>query len=294
MSGPFGARGGFSIAQVMVAAALVAGLAATVAQLSNNANQASVKTRDASAIASIRAQVAAINQDQMTWLTAQKAAPGNLGACLIVSGSTYSCPAATTVSDTQLLAMRPPAGAISAMSLVSVSGQQLAGSPTAPQYYDANGIALSAAVCPATNTNANCRFRATGYMIRDVAATNVDPQNVTFVVKLELNPTLSTNGTMPFATVYDSINLATLWRQAPPPCSAGFIGFDNSTPAKRVCYQVTTCAGTTQFSGWDLTTVSSLGYAAMRCLPYAPYANQGCPAGQVVVSFGPGTSVVCN
>ena len=272
---------GFSIVQVLIASAVVAGLALVVVQIAKTLNSSTQKTRDVSTVASLKNLSSTISQDLQSWLKVMRnnSLTSPLMNCMPISLSGFDCPSADSppITDPQVTNALPTATVITSVAIVTPTGQQIAGPVSAPQYFDNNGGSC---------TGTNCRYRAIGYFLRETTDAHSDPGKTAFVIKYERNPTQTSKGELVLAPTYDTIIVNREWTETMPDCSSGYVA--PSASGTKICYSVAACpqppvvAVPQMFVGWN-TSGPNAGQAICVNVPI-PYQGD-CPAGQVVTGF---------
>lgn len=203
---------GFAILQVLSAAAVVGVLGGTVAYLSGRSTSLSSKLRDKGSYSILKSQSLNLSQDPGYWVV-QLRADSDIENCLNPDpAGPWTCPAAynPTPADPTITNLASGGKTLSTVNLVDMNGTPIAGTASAPLYFDSNGVDSSSSACPGGNQNAQCKFQAVGYMIRDNASG--DPGNVIFVRKLEQTKHTIKTGSTPLPPVYLQVDVGTKWK----------------------------------------------------------------------------------
>lgn len=192
---------------VGIAAFLIAGLMKQLSMLGNKSNQTGV-------VFEFRNKVNAISKNPEEWLNKMRAAYSDYASCIPDAASVssnYKCPNIyPNIKDEDSL-LEKAAGPhlhVASSPMIDLLGESLAGSLENPLYLDSNGR-----TCTAENPAATCPLISTGFFLRSNNATDQNPGNVRFIVKLQRN--LSALAKNPSLGVmkpeYLSIELGAAW-----------------------------------------------------------------------------------
>ncbi len=279
---------GFSIVQVMVAAAMVGGLSLLITKLSKSMLFQSNHSREAATLTALKNEGPPILKDIPTWLARMRSSNSDLNTCIPASGAPTSCPNGT-ISDASVQAAFPGLKVVS-MNLVDFLGSPLAGSESNPLYLDSYG-----ATCTANNCR---RFQVIGYFARQNATGN--PGAIEFAYKIDSlrTNTESFQFRSELVRIPIGLNWTALSAQCPPvgqPSKTLFIGINadrspicqapppgpsipNSCPANNVLVP----------NGSGGVTCAPVPMPAMPAVPSLPWS---CAANEVLKSNGSGGAI---
>lgn len=198
-----------------IAIALVGGLAQQVMSMNKSSKQIA-------AIIEMRGRIAALSKDPDTFLNKMRSVipPGSsvsLEACIPTvtnPGSTkYTCP--NVLSDDELIAERISNEdtengryKVSKVPLYDPRGELIA-----PRYLTDTG-----AECTHSNPETKCPFMSEGFMFRENASSDGDPNpfpgSVKFVSRISMNPKFPKSGGTPMKAMFMSVDLGTGWRKS--------------------------------------------------------------------------------
>lgn len=206
----FGSRAGLSIVEVIAASALAAGLSLVLATMSKQVSIGNVRVSNEATLVAIRNQIAASSSDPEAWMRILKSSNAELKACFRTAGAT--CPAAAStavIAADPVLIAESTAKTISTTDLYDLNGIRFAGkadSGTNGVYYDAMGLPC---VSASPNTDKACRYRSTGWIIRQNASGS--PGRVVLVRKIEQTTGSITKESPAMAPIFERVNLGTMW-----------------------------------------------------------------------------------
>lgn len=214
-------RGAVSLAQLMIAVGIAAGVTLLVAKLGDNTSQVQKRSLGNSGTLEARARIAILNKEISRWWSKdlqpadQLLASSVLTNCLKTSGAVCPPDAKSSIQDDAVIAEAGTRAVVpvnlyvrvksNAGAPVAADFEKISGTVAAPVYLDNSG-----ATCAAGAADKRCVREVTSYFIRQNATGN--PGAVYFIVRMRQNPaTLAPNAPPTIPTTYDKINVGLLW-----------------------------------------------------------------------------------
>ncbi len=211
-------RSGFGLVQVLVAAALIAGLSLVVVQLGKSVGIQQRRSTDVGTLSNIQSKFVLSSDSIPAWITRQRSNSSLVDQCLPNDGRTPACPGtqrSALARHGDVLAGIGSAEIVS-LPLVDVLGVPLAGSEGHPHFLGLAGVPCGTAI-------GGCTFQSTGFLVWENSPRG--PTNVKFFVKVERNPFALQPEQTPFRARIFDMNVGDLWKQtdASSSCAVGQI-----------------------------------------------------------------------
>jgi len=201
---------GMSLMAVIVAVGIAGGLAFMVSELMLNSAKVSRSSRITGSFIDLRSQFVLINKDPAFWLTKLRESSATkdiFAPCLVKTANPkYKCPPV----DDKLFDLDPElkklAGAFHPASspLVDINGQKIAGTNKEPHYIDVE-------TRPCESAPNQCPLQSTGFFVRESTKETDSPGTVSFVIKIERNPSYTLVSETPMKPTYISLFVGTSW-----------------------------------------------------------------------------------
>lgn len=234
-------QSGFAIAEVVIAAGLLAILVILIGGLGQQVSSFIKRTTQTSAILELRSMTSSITRNPEKWLDtlrSSSATNGIYAGCIPdpkLNASTFKCP---PVIDPQSLAsndveLSKIAGNyyhVASVPIVDPTGVLIAGVDDSPVYLNNEGR-----VCDNTQNINSCPFKSQGFLLRSNQYGDQDPGAVKFIIKVSKRVAANSSGAPPFKDQYFSVDIGEDWKKivVAVNCPAGTIkmGYlSNNTP----------------------------------------------------------------
>ncbi len=201
--------------EIVVALFFVTLVTFLIGGLAQQVNQFTKKTKQLSAILELRTKIGNLSKDPDLFVSRMLTVPMPGTAVLYQNclpspsnlPSPFNCPAvkpgflnsSSPLYDAGLKERATNVFKVVDTTLVDSRGKKIAGTLADPFYLTSDGLE-----CSATPKESKCPLMSTGYFLRSNDATDQDPGDVKFVVKVETN---ANSGTSPIKPQYLSIDL---------------------------------------------------------------------------------------
>ncbi len=263
---------GFAIAEVVVALFLVGMVAALVGGLGQQVMNFAKRSAQTSAILEIRGMASTITREPGTWLNKMRSASVSSGlyaGCIpdmSATVSTFQCPGAMSTAELQSYdaeLAEIAGGQYFALSapIIDYNGNTIAGTSDAPVYLNNEGR-----VCNNSNEN-SCAFKSIGFFLRSNQATDADPGNIKFVIKIAKNFTATNASTAPMKNQYISMEIGDTWKKVDvfsgDTCPSGTIKLGYLITGEPRCVNITDPCQSNQF----LIGINSSGDSICKTIP---------------------------
>ncbi len=256
---------GFALAEIIVALFFVSMAVMLVGGLSQQVMNLSKSSKQTAAMIELRSKINSLTRNSDDWVHKMRVDPevgsiysGCIPDASVVSTS-FNCPAVDAsllANDPELSRIAGPQMHAARVPIVDSMGEQIAGGDE-PVYLDADGQ-----ICTKEPRATQCAFESTGYMLRTNSASNSNPGNVRFVVKVARNlQNVASHGMAAMKPQYMSIDMGTQWSKT----------LTGSCPSGSL----------------------KMGYLASG-RPYCVKTMANCPSGQLALGVDSSGAAVCS
>lgn len=229
-------KAGFSLAEIVVALFFVTLAIVLVGGLAQQLMQLSKSSKQTGAIMELRGRAAAFSRDPAPWLSRLRGSFLEYSTCIPSSATSttpISCPPTdnSILNDPELQKLGNGYHATS-LPIVDNMGEAVAGTIDAPLFLSSEGT-----TCTEADTS-RCPLQSIGYFLRTNSATNANPGNIRFIVKVEKNPQYTLTNTAPMKANYITMDAGSAWGASVGSCAAGTLNMGTLSNGQPYCVSI--------------------------------------------------------